>query len=179
MTKADIYTIAGNGTAGYSGDAGAATSAELNGPYDIAVDASGNLLIADSGNDRIRVLAHGSGTFYGTAMTARDIYTVAGGGADGDGGTATLGELYNPSDVALDASGNMFVADTGHQRIRIIVASTGTYFGQSMTKGDIYTIAGNGTAGYSGDGGAATSAERKWPLRGCRRRLRKRHHRRH
>ena len=77
MTAGDIYTIAGNGTAGFSGDGGPATSAELNSPQGVAADAAGNLLIAD-GSNRIRVVAASSGTFYGQAMTAGDIYTIAG-----------------------------------------------------------------------------------------------------
>ena len=70
--------MAGNGTAGYSGDGGPATSAELNSPSGVAVDASGDLLIADTGNERVRVVAATTGTFYGQAMTAGDIYTIAG-----------------------------------------------------------------------------------------------------
>ena len=80
MTAGDIYTVAGDGIDGFSGDGGPATSAELSGPAGVAVDGAGNLLIAASGNSRIRVVAGTTGTFYGRAMTAGDIYTVAGGG---------------------------------------------------------------------------------------------------
>jgi hypothetical protein len=102
MTKGDIYTIAGNGTFGFSGDGGPATSAEFYFPEASAVDGSGNVLVADRNNDRIRVVAESTGTFYGTAMTAGDIYTIAGngtGGYSGDGGPATSAELYSPQGI--------------------------------------------------------------------------------
>jgi sugar lactone lactonase YvrE len=161
MTAGDIYTIAGDGTHGFSGDGGPATSAELAYPEDTAVDAAGNVLIADNDNFRIRVVAASTGTFYGIAMTAGDIYTIAGGGTHGagDGGPATSAELYGPETVAIDAAGNLLIADALGQRIRAVAASTGTFYGQPMTAGDIYTVAGTGTNGYSGDGGPATNAE--------------------
>ncbi len=162
MTAGDIYTIAGNGTGGFSGDGGAATAAELVNPVGLAIDPNGNVVIADVGNNRIRVIAESSGTFYQQAMTAGDIYTVAGDatqGYTGTGGPATSAELYWPHDVHVDSSGNLVIADTYNNVIRVVAESTGTYYGQSMTVGDIYTIAGNGTAGFLGDGGAATSAE--------------------
>ena len=161
MTTGDIYTIAGNGTGGYSGDGGPATSAELDFPQGIAVDGSGNVMIADTNNNRIRVVAENTGTFYGTAMTAGDIYTIAGNGTygySGNGGPATSADLYFVSDVAVDGSGNVLVADTDNDRIRVVAGSTGTFYGTAMTAGDIYTIAGNGAYGYSGDDGPATSA---------------------
>src|SRR5206468_7471622 len=158
----DIYTVAGNGTSGYTGDGGPATAAELNAPGSLAVDGSGNLVIADAGNNVIRVVAETSGTFYGQAMTAGDIYTVAGNGTPGfagDGGPATSGELSTPGQVAVDGSGNLVIADFGNSRIRVVAAASGTFYGQAMTAGDIYTVAGNGTAGFSGDQGAATAAK--------------------
>jgi secreted PhoX family phosphatase len=160
MTAGDIYTVAGNGAVGFSGDGGPATSAKLNDPGGVAVDGAGNLLIADGGNGRIRLVAHKTGTFYGQAMTGGDIYTVAGGGTDGlgDGGPASSAEL-GPAGVAVDGAGNLVIADDGNGRIRVVAASTGTFYGQAMTGGDIYTVAGNGTGGFSGDGGPATSAE--------------------
>ena len=88
----------------------------------MAADATGNLLIADTGNNRVRVVAHKTGTFYGTSMTAGDIYTVAGtgiGGFSGDGGPATEATLY-PVGVAVDATGNLLIADTGDFRVRIV-----------------------------------------------------------
>jgi sugar lactone lactonase YvrE len=135
-----ITTVAGNGTNGYSGDGGAATNAELNGPHGVAVDATGNLFIADCNNFRIRkVGANGI------------IATVAGNGTfgySGDGGAATNAELYAPEGVTVDATGNLFIADFGNNRIRKVGAN-----------GIISTVAGNGTNGYFGDGGAATNAQ--------------------
>ncbi len=160
MTAGDIYTVAGDGTSGFSGDGGPAASARLNSPSAVAVDATGNLVIADTSNYRVRVVAAATGTFYGKKMTAGDIYTVAGGGTSGlgDGGPATSAELNNPSGVAVDANGNLLIADLGTNRVRVVAAATGTFYGKKMTAGDIYTVAGNGKIGFSGDGGAATSA---------------------
>jgi hypothetical protein len=95
MTAGDIYTVAGDGTRGYLGDGGPPTSAKIREPGDVAVDQPGNLVIADTGNSRIRVVAAASGTFYGHPMTAGDIYTTAGNGLQlsGDRGTALNAEL--------------------------------------------------------------------------------------
>jgi len=132
-----ITTVAGNGTSGYSGDGGPATSAELGlyGIDGIAVDASGNLFIADSNNGRVRMVAP-SGI----------ITTVAGGGTGGDGGPATNAQLNAPSVVAVDASGNLYIAEA--YRIRKVSAS-----------GIITTIAGNGSAGFSGDAGPSVNSQ--------------------
>jgi hypothetical protein len=176
MTAGDIYTVAGNGTAGFAGDGGRATTAELNGPWSVVPGRAGNLVIADTGNERVRVVAATTGTFYGQAMTKGDIYTVAGNGTPGfagDGGPATSGEFHNPDSVAVDGAGNIAVADTvsgsvpfdmGNNRVRVVAAATGTVYGVAMTAGDIYTVAGNGTPGFSGDGGPATSAEVDQPF---------------
>jgi secreted PhoX family phosphatase len=166
MLPNHIYTVAGDGTFGFSGDGGAATAAELSIPDDVAVDAAGNLVVTDSGNDRVRVVAATAGTFYGQAMTAGDIYTVAGNGTvgfSGDGGPATSAELGSPGQTAVDAAGNLVIADTGNDRVRVVAGSTGNFYGQAMTAGDIYTVAGNGTGGFSGDGGPALSAELNHP----------------
>jgi hypothetical protein len=123
MTAGDIYTVAGTGTLGYSGDGGPATAAELSDPADVTLDAAGNLVIADSGNGRVRVVAAASGTFYGQAMTVGDIYTVAGTGTpgySGDGGPATSAELGNPQGVAVDGAGNLMIADFGSDRVRMV-----------------------------------------------------------
>jgi hypothetical protein len=162
MTVGDIYTVAGTGTPGFSGDGSAATSAEIHTPDGVRVDGHGNLLFADSGNNRIRAVADSTATFYGVAMTAGDIYTVAGSGVSlGDGGVATSAQLQGPSDVAVDSSGNLIIADGGDRRVRLVAESAGTFYdipGTTVT-GDIYTIEGNGTIYFSGDGGSATSAE--------------------
>jgi trimeric autotransporter adhesin len=153
MKAGYLYTIAGDGTAGYSGDGGRATGAELQGPDGVAVDGAGNVLIADAGNQRIRVVATVAGTFYGQPMTAGDIYTIAGNGTagySGDGGPATGAELQGPASVAVDAAGNVLIADTYNERIRVVAASDGTFYGQSMTAGDIYTVAGGGDSTANG-----------------------------
>lgn len=136
-----ISATAGNGTQGYSGDGGFATSATLNTPLGIAVDSAGNIYFADGGNSVIRKITVGTG----------NISTVAGNGTagySGDNGYATSAELNNPCSVALDASGNLYIADTSNNVIREV----------SVTTGVITTVAGNGGAGYWGDGGIATSA---------------------
>jgi hypothetical protein len=132
MTAGDIYTVAGNGTAGFAGDGGPATSAEFHNDNAVAVDGAGNLVVADThfdfdpaqmGNNRVRVVAAATGTFYGQAMTAGDIYTVAGTGPlgySGDGGPGTRAELADPLGVGVDAAGNLLVADGFDGRIREI-----------------------------------------------------------
>ena len=135
-----ITTVAGNGKQGSSGDGGVATNAELFEPPGVAVDATGNLFIADGGNSRIRKVG-----------TNGIISTVVGNGTRGylgDGGVATNAELYDPQGVAVDATGDLFIADQYNQRIREV-----------GTNGIITTVAGTGTEGYAGDGGAATNAE--------------------
>ena len=161
MTKGDIYTIAGNGQEGFSGDGGPATSAELGNPGSVAADGHGNLLVADTFNARIRVIAASAGTFYGQAMTMGDIYTIAGDGTrgfSGDGGPATAASLDDPADVTVDHAGNLVIDDEGNNRERVVATATGTLYGQAMTKGRIYTVAGNGGCCFSGDGGPATHA---------------------
>jgi len=102
-----IATVAGNGTFGFSGDNGPATSAQLNGPSGVAVDSGGNLYIADVGNSRIRKVSNGV------------ITTVAGGGMQsGDSGPATSAEMSGPAGVAVDSAGNLYIADTLDNRIR-------------------------------------------------------------
>jgi hypothetical protein len=166
MTARHIYTVAGDGAAGFSGDGGPATAAELDSPTGIAVDTSGNLVITDESDFRIRVVAVRAGTFYGRAMTAGDIYTVAGDGnrgSTGNGGPATSAELDFPQGVAVDAAGNLVIADSGGQRIRVVAGSTGTFYGKAMTVGDIYALAGTGSFGFGGDGGPATKALFEFP----------------
>ena len=110
MTAGDIYTIAGNGTAGYSGDGGPATKASLSEPAELAIDSAGNIaIIVDpfntDGTDVVRMIAARSGTFYGKKMTAGDIYTIAGGGITlGDGGAATRAALNTPLGIAIELS---------------------------------------------------------------------------
>jgi trimeric autotransporter adhesin len=166
VTAGEITTIAGDGTWGYAGDDGPATSAQLAYPAGTALDRGDNLIICDSGNNVIRVVASSTGTFYGQPMTAGDIYTVAGDGTAGfagDGTAATGAELDQPTGVAVDKAGNLVIADLGNNQVRVVAASTGTFYGRRMTTGDIYTVAGDGTAGFAGDGAAATGAELDMP----------------
>ncbi len=165
MTRGAIYLVAGDGTRinrfirQISGDGGPATKAILGNPAGLALDRSGNLVIADSSVSRVRLVAATSGTFYGQAMTAGDIYTIAGTGFHGftgDGGPATAARIYEPAAVAFDASGNLVLASG--PRLRVVAASTGMFYGQAMTAGDIYTIAGHGAASPLGDGGPAMAA---------------------
>jgi hypothetical protein len=125
MTTGDIYTVAGDGSSSYSGDDGPATSAALDAPNGVAVDGSGNLVIADTDNRRVRVVAATSGNFYGQIMTAGDIYTVAGDGNigfSGDGGPAPSAEFYGPARVAVDGLGNLFIVDGN--RVREVAATS-------------------------------------------------------
>ena len=193
-----ISTIAGTGVAGFSGDGGPATAAQLNNPYDVGVDAAGNIYIADYGNNRVRKIntagiictcaGTGSTTYSGECGPATiasfagpasikvdgagNIYininanrvskintsgimnAFAGNGITGytgDGGPATAAKLYNPVGIALDASGNAYIIDQLNHYIRKV-----------NTAGIISTIAGTGSAGYSGDGGPATAAQVNW-----------------
>jgi trimeric autotransporter adhesin len=171
MRAGDVYTVAGvTGSGGSSGDGGPATSALLNLPTDVIVDAAGDLFIADTLNSRIQEVPATSGTQYGIAMTAGDVYTVAGSaagayGTSGDGGPGPAALLSNPFGIALDSSGNLYIADSGNNRVQELAASSGSQRGQSMQAGDIYTIAGSasGTAGNSGNGGPATAASLSEP----------------
>jgi trimeric autotransporter adhesin len=162
MTAGHVYTIVGTGTRAFSGDSGPALDADLYEPSDVAIDSVGNVLIDDRGNGRIRIIAARAGTFYGQPMVAGDIYTVAGDGTygfSGDGGTATSAAIRQPMSIAVGQADNIVIADTGNFRVRVVAASTGTFYGQPMTSGDIYTIAGTGSDGFSGDGHPATGAE--------------------
>ena len=166
VTAYDIYAVAGTGAYSEGRYNGPATNAEFSSPSSVRVDSSGDIVIADTGNDVVRFIPAVSGTYFGHSMTAGDIYDVAGNGqsgSTGDGGVATSGELDAPGGANFDAAGDIIIADTGNNVIRFVPASSGTYFGVPMTVGDIYTIAGNTTSGYSGDTGPATSAELKSP----------------
>ena len=179
-----IVTVAGSGAAGYNGDSRPATAAQLQAPDQAAVDAAGNLYVADSGNNRIRKIT-----------PAGLISTVAGAGTpgfSGDGGQATAAQLNLPRGVAVDSAGNLYIADTSNNRIRkvtpggristvagganaalslprgvlagadqnLYIADTGNQRIAMLTPaGDLTTIAGTGGAGFSGDGGDALAAQ--------------------
>ncbi|HTR54449.1 MAG TPA: DUF4215 domain-containing protein [Kofleriaceae bacterium] len=135
-----ITTIAGTGVLGNTGDGGPAISARLHAPSGVAIDGMARVLISDSGSHSVRRID-----------TAGVITTIAGTGtpgSSGDGGPATSAQLDSPAGVTVDAQGLVIIADSGNYRIRRIDAS-----------GNISTIAGTGAGGFSGDGGAATSAK--------------------
>jgi sugar lactone lactonase YvrE len=139
-----ISTFAGDTTAGYAGDGGAATDAELYFPSGVACDAVGNVYISDYDNNRVRMV-NTSGIISTYAGTGTGAYS-------GDGGQAISAEIYNPWGITCDALGNVYIADYGNNRIRMVNASC-----------IITTIVGNGTLGFSGDGGLATMAELNRP----------------
>ncbi len=146
-TTGIISRFAGNGTYGFSGDGGLATSAELSGPISVGIDGKGNVYIATYVDNRVREVFASNGI----------ITTVAGNGSagfSGDSGPATSAKLYEPNGVAVDAAGDIYIADSLNQRIRLVTAATGI----------ITTLAGNGTEGHSGDGGPATSAALNGPV---------------
>ena len=139
-----ITTLAGSGIAGYSGDGGPAIEAQLSWPQDVAIGMDGSLYIADTGNHRVRKVTPDG-----------PIITVAGTGVlgySGDGGPATDAQLARPRGVFVDADGYIYIGDTENHRIRKV-----------SPDGIIITVAGNGTEGYSGDGGTATNAQIAWP----------------
>jgi hypothetical protein len=119
-----LTTPAGTGTTtGPLGDGGPAAQATLNDPTSAIWDGAGNLVLADAVNNRIRVVAASTGTFYGQTMTAGDVYTVAGTGAQGfsgDGGPGTSAEVDEPSDVTVTGAGSLLLADAGNGRIRML-----------------------------------------------------------
>lgn len=139
VTNGTITTIAGTGTAGFSGDGGAAASATLDMPTAIAVDSKGNIYIADTNNNRIR------------EISGANISTVAGNGSQtfsGDGGAATAAGLDSPNGVAVDSALNIYIGDTHNQRVRMVAAGTGV----------ITTIAGTGAKTFTADGATSGAA---------------------
>jgi large repetitive protein len=155
-----ISTIAGNGNPSYTGDGGPASSATLSNPGDVALDGAGNLYIADSGNNVIRVIAAATGVI--TTIAGNNNGTICGSASDavGDGCAATQATLNQPQGVTLDASANVYIADTSNHRIREVSAATGAI---ATIAGNGFTNA-NGTGGYNADGIAATSAKLNFPF---------------
>lgn len=142
--KGIITTVAGAGTAGFSGDGGPATAAQLNLPYGLAVDLNGFLYIADLGNNRVRRVSPAG---------AIDTYAGRNGqGSSGDGGPATSAQMLSPRNLAFDSAGNLYIAEFAGHRIRKVTPD-----------GTITSFAGNGIAGFRGDGGPATAAQLAFP----------------
>ena len=143
-SSGNISTIAGNGSPGYAGDNDAATSASIADVHGIAVDPSGNVYIADTGNNRVRKID-----------TSGKITTFAGSGTrgySGDGAAATAAALWFPCGLAFDSSGNLYISDYGNSTVRKV-----------DSKGTISTVAGTGIYGFSGDGGSASKAALAYP----------------
>jgi sugar lactone lactonase YvrE len=138
-----ITTIVGSGAQGFSGDNGQATAGTLNNPCGVALDTSDNIYIADYSNCRIRKVTIATGIITTIAGTGTASYSFS-----GDNGPATSAGLFFPRGVALDSSGNVYIADTFNNCVRKVTISTGI----------ITTIAGTGSNGFSGDNGPATSA---------------------
>ena len=146
-TTGIIDTVAGDGTAGLSGDGGPAVQSQVSSPAGLALDADGILYVADSGNHVVRRIVLATGV----------ITTVAGSGEDGsggDGGPAFAAQLSSPQGVAVDGLGHLLIADTGNHRIRRVDATSGV----------IDTVAGAGAPGFGGDGGLATEAQLNNPV---------------
>ncbi len=143
-----IQTIAGTGVAGFAGDGGPATAAQLNQPYGLALDPAGNLFIADLGNARVRKIAlNGAGA----------IQTIAGGGtlpatSTGQGGPATTAQLTEPRDVAIGADGSLYISDFGANQVY-----------QVSSNGILSLVSGTGTAGFAGAGTSALLAQLNAP----------------
>lgn len=149
-TDLNINTVIGTGAPEYTGDGGLGTAAQINRPQGLAFDSKGNLYFADTDNHVIRKY-----TLPVAPATIGTISTVAGtgtGGFSGDGGPATKAKLNYPQAIAFDGSGNLYIADTFNQRIRVVA-----------TDGTIHTIAGLGLPGYSGDGDVALAARMNFP----------------
>ena len=144
-----LSVIVGNaaGVSGFSGDNGQATNAKLNLPSGMAMDPSGNLFIADTGNQRIRRVDASTGIITTVAGTGNAGYT-------GDGGLAAVAQLSHPAAVATDSQGNLFIADSANAAIRKVDVHTGL----------ISTVAGTGIVGFSGDNSAAVAAKLNQPL---------------
>ena len=143
---------------------GAAVSAKLYHPESVSIKSTG-LYIADTDNDQIAEVALTSGAQWGvSSMTANDIYTIAGRDGQpavgGDAKAATSSDLDLPSAITVTNGPNIYIADTGNNRIQEVAGSGHTEWGQTMTAYNVYTTAGAsaGTSGDSGDGGAALSA---------------------
>jgi len=152
-TKGNIFTLVGNGNQGFSGDGSLAINAKLNEPMAVCFDSSGNLYIADSGNNVIRKLEKASGK----------ISTVAGNnnaGFSGDGNAAFQARLNYPTGVAVDSVGNLYIADSANHRLRKVVNLNDT----NPYNDIIYTIAGDGTQGFNGDGNIPTQLNQPYDV---------------
>jgi hypothetical protein len=169
MTVGNIYTISGQRGWSFFGDGGPAGRALFD-TYSIsnttidtglAVDKAGDVAFSDMANRRVRFIPAASGIRFGQTMTAGYIYTIGGDGYQGyrgNGGPASRARFSEVSGVAFDAAGNVLLTDTLNHRVRVVAARSCRCYGQAMAADHIYSIAGNGQAGYSGDEGPAARA---------------------
>jgi hypothetical protein len=146
LSSALIFTVVGTGQANYGGDGDMARRAELNQPFDVALDREGNLYFSDANNHCVRRVERHSGIIATMAGTGQAGYS-------GDGGAATLAQLNSPYGIALDTTNNLYIVDRLNACIRVVEATTGV----------IYTIAGTGQPGFAGDGGPASQAQLQEP----------------
>jgi sugar lactone lactonase YvrE len=165
LVAGHLYVVAGTGVCGSAGDGGAAAAAQLWSPSAVAVDGAGDILIADEGNSAVGEVAATAGTFYGVAIGAGDIATVAGQDmfveyvTDGLSAVGGASSLNYPSGLALDPSGDLFIADSFDRCIREVPAHSGDLFGRTVVADDMYT-----TAGVLPIGGAAAGDGTRWVL---------------
>ena len=170
LKQGRMLVVAGGAPARSPGGALSTARGELSDPTGLAVDPEGDLLISDTGNCRIRMVAASNGTRYGVAVVRGDIYTVAGTGvcgSSGDGGPALDAQLWDPGTLAVNPSGDLYVADQGNRTIRVLASRSGTFFGIHLQEGELGTIAGEGSYGpYLTDGLPALGevAELNFPL---------------
>jgi trimeric autotransporter adhesin len=165
-----VQIMAGTASGGMTAPGAVATDTALGAVCGVAVDHFGNVLVADGatathgqkfGYNRILVVDVAGGASYGRFMASGRTYTIAGqlhAGFAGDGGPASRALLDQPSGLGTDEHGNVVVADSRSNRIRVVAEATGQFFGQEMQSGDIYTVAGSDQAGFSGDGVPALHA---------------------
>jgi NHL repeat len=145
-----VVTVAGTGTGGFNGDGLAGTASQLNQPTGVAVDAAGDLFIADTANCRVRALPAVNVTLFGRTMTAGHLFTVAGTGvcgSAGQSGPVAAAQLWNPVAVTLDAAGDLLVADAGDQSVLLAPVHAGSFYGSLVGAGDIGVVVG-GSGGY-------------------------------
>ena len=155
-------TVAGTGAPGYSGNGRPATKSALNGPTGVAVDAAGDLFIADTANCRVRMVPAHSGVHYGQQMVTGHLYNLVGTGVCGSalGDPALSSQIWNPVAVAVDPSGDLYIAGNGDQTVVEVPVRSGDYYGTSIGAGDaqvIIGLVGDGNTPYLADGLSATS----------------------
>lgn len=156
----DVSSYAGDGTAGYAGDGGLATAAELDGSSLLATDPAGDVYAGDAASNVVREVFASGGSAYAQTMSAGDIYTMAGNGTAGSStsGPAASWEFQQPTAISIDGNGNLYVYDSSKYQVMEAPAGSGPQWGIPMSAGGMYTVAGNGSNTTSGDGGPGLDA---------------------